>query len=85
MNRNSVKSAETKKELLKLEFGKERKAWDGEKDDRGVFCNIYDMLMEALDDMKSVENSFIWVAFNNKFREEEKTLKEIKKRFVGGK
>ena len=73
---------DTKIKLLNLRYGKYRKAWEGTSDDRKVFCNIYDMLVEACECMKSVRNNLIHVAFNRQFKEEEETLKEILQRFT---
>lgn len=73
---------DTKIKLLNLRYGKCRKAWESTSDDRKVFCNIYDMLVEACECMKSVSNNLIHVAFNRQFKEEEETLKEILLRFT---
>ena len=75
------KSVEIKRNLLKLSFGDNRKEWEGLTDDRCIFCNIYDMLIESLEEMENVESNFVWCAFNEKFNEEFKTLKKIKQRF----
>lgn len=76
---------DTKIKLLNLLYGKYRKAWEDTGDDRKVFCNIYDMLIEACECMKSVRNNLIYVAFNRQFKDEEKMLKEILHRFTGKK
>lgn len=79
---DSKKSADTKRKLLKLNFWKKRKEFEQfSNDDRRVFCNVYDMLMESLEVMESVENNYIWVAFNKKFRIDFEELKEIDSRF----
>lgn len=77
----AVKSANLKIELLKINYKKYRETWKDEQDDRLVFCNTYDMILEACEAMKSVTNNFIWVAFNEHYREEEQLLNDIIKHF----
>lgn len=70
--------------ILEVRFGKQREAWsEVHRDDRAVFCSIYDMLMDACEIMKDIENVTICVAFNAKFREDEATLKRIAEVFKG--
>lgn len=78
---DAMKSSKIKKRYLKLSFGKEREEYKNQTDDRGLFCNTYDILMEACEAMSNVENNTIWVAFNRYFRQEVETLEEIKQRF----
>lgn len=70
-----------KRGRLKLSFEKERNEYEKYTDDRRVFCNIYDMIMESLDVMETVDNDYIWCAFYEKYNEDFATLKEIKERF----
>lgn len=77
MQKNISESANAKRTLLRYYFGKKREEYKGFTDDRQVFCNIYDMLMQSLDEMEKVENNYIWVAFNKAYREDFNTLKEI--------
>lgn len=78
---DAMESSTLKKRYLKLLFGKEREEYKNQKDDRGLFCNTYDILMEACNAMSNVENNTIWVAFNRYFNEEVEALEEIKERF----
>ena len=74
----------TKQNLLKFHFGQYREMWSGKhSDDRCLVCNIYDQLMDAAKAMESVTNNYVWVAFNHKFREDERTMCDIIKRFTG--
>ena len=74
-----------KQSILRREYGATAERWEVEArdsggffhDDRGVFCNIYRMMMEAMEAMKSVENNSICVAFNRYYDGERKTLEEI--------
>ncbi len=76
---------DTKIKLMELRYGKYRKAWEDTSDDRKIFCNTYDMLIEACECMKSVRNTLIHVVFNRQFNDEEKTLEEILQQFTGKK
>ena len=64
-------------------YGEYRKAYEGQHDDRGLYCNMFDIMTEALEAMRKVKNNTIWVAFNHHFREEQKTMCEIVKHFEG--
>lgn len=64
-------------------YGEYRKAYEGQHDDRGLYCNMFDILAEALESMRKVNNNTIWVAFNKYFREEQLTMCEIVKHFEG--
>lgn len=76
------KSAELKRNLLRIEFRKERATWGEYKDDRKLFCNTYDMLMESLDVIETINNHLIWVGFNRQFSEEYSLLKKIHTKFI---
>lgn len=78
-----MRKAELKQGLLEWHFGRYRKAWDGECDDRAVMVGTYDSLMDALDEMKQISNSTIWSAFNKEYHNEERKMCEIIKRFTG--
>lgn len=69
------------RDYLRLSFGKQYKIWLKCADDRKLFCNIYETLMESLDEMENVSNNLVWVAYHEKFREEYQMLKNIKERF----
>lgn len=56
--------------------------WVGKfKDDRGLFCNTYEMVSEALVIHKNTSNVFVKVAIMNSIEKEEKMLRGIIKRF----
>lgn len=71
------KSVYKKERFLRVSFGYYYEIYKNYGDDRYLFCKIYDMLLEALEEMKNVRNLFIWCAFNDSFKEEVKTLQEI--------
>ena len=74
-------SYKLKKRLLSLNYKKKAEEWKNETDDRRLFSNLYYMIDEALEEMKNVENNYIWCAFNKKFSEDIQTLDEILNRF----
>ena len=79
-----------KQSILRREYGATAERWETEArdsqgyfyDDRGVFCNIYRMMQEAMEAMKSVENNSICVAFNRYYDGEHETLERIYQVFV---
>lgn len=83
IKQNVEKSVNIKIECLELNFEKQYKEWRaaGFKDDRLLFCNIYDLLMEATEAMRSVDNNYVWCAFNHEFEKDLNTLISIKGRF----
>ena len=86
---NSKKNAETKKRLLEFHFGRYYYRWLEEheagpiNDDRNIFIGMYEQLVEAIDSMGRMKNSFVWVAFNNQMKKQEAEMCEIVKRFTG--
>lgn len=78
-------SATLKLRVLTSKYSDYRKFYEEVKDkyndDRRVFQNIYEQLLEALEVMGTIENTMIWVAFNEKFNEELKTLDSIIEKF----
>lgn len=86
---NRKKNAETKKNLLQFHFGRYYNCWLNDEevgtinDDRNVFLRMYEQLAEAIDAMAKVNNGFVWVAFNEKMRAQEKEMCEIVKCFTG--
>ena len=79
------KSAELKVRVLTSKYSDYRKFYEEIKDkyhdDRRLFQNIYEKHLEALEVMGTIENTMIWIAFNEKFNEELKILDSIIERF----
>lgn len=73
----------TKIEALEMEFREYRDMWSDCCDDRKVFCNVFDLLEEAIYDMEIVSNIYIRVAFNEKFSQDWNSLEKIVSRFTG--
>lgn len=66
-------------------FHRYYKEWNdqGVKDDRRVFCNLYEIIQEALRTSTTITNNTIIVALNEHIRKDERTMCEIVKRFTG--
>ena len=76
--------AKTAQRLLEWHFGRYYQMWkDEHEDDRALIGGMYDQMMEALKAMEKVDNTYVWGAFNRHFREDEKAMCEIIKRFTG--
>ena len=74
---------ERKERLLKLQFQRAYDSWNTVfNDDRLLFCNMYEIMLEACNDMKKVKNNTIAVAFNRYFAEEMETMLRIYNRFA---
>lgn len=82
---NRKQNSETLKSLLFFHFGRYYNEWNGKNhnDDRNVFAGMFDQLAEGIDDMGKVQNNFIWIAFRQKMKVQEKEMCEIVKRFTG--
>lgn len=72
---------EKKIKFLKLKYEKKAIQWKNENDDRKLFSNIYFQIMEALEEIKECNNSWIMCAINKQIRDEQKTLDNILNRF----
>ncbi len=71
-----------KRDLFTYYYSKQYKEWNGKYfDDRQVFCNIYSMVLESLEVMKNIDNTYIWCAFNKQYREDCNALDRIKATF----
>ena len=81
MNRD----AETKIKLLTAnysDYAKKYVEWkDKYHDDRRLYQNMYESMIESLKIMGEIENNYIWVAFNHEFRKDLETMNSIIKRF----
>lgn len=76
--------AKNQQMLLEWHFGRYYQMWkDEHQDDRALIGGMYEQMMEGLKAMEKVSNNYAWVAFNKSFREDEKTMCEIIKRFTG--
>lgn len=64
-------------------FGKKYEEWKGRgyRDDRRVFCIMYDKIMEALNSLPEEPNLYVVVAVNNRMVEDFETMKSIKSVF----
>lgn len=79
------KSAELKLQLLTSKHSQYNKFYlqikDKYTDDRRLFQNMYENLVEAVYFMGGVENNFVWVAFNEQFNKDLEQMDEIITRF----
>lgn len=80
---DSKEYADLKARILKRCFGKYHDEWADAEDDRYLVHSIYDQLMDALEAMENVNNSFVWCAFNRGFTAEWNVMAEIVERFTG--
>ena len=86
MTRTSFQQYQLKQCILKTEFGKLYQAWNDPRpgDDRCIFCNLYEMLWDACEAMKGVENNLVRVAFDTQMKKEIETMQKIASRFEEG-
>lgn len=68
---------------LELYFREHRKAWENCTDDRGIFCRIYDNLIEAFEIADKLDNTFIHCAVNEYSKKDVARLHEIAGYFTG--
>lgn len=68
---------------LRFKYEKYAKKWIEEqrKDDRGLFCSIYEYMIEALESLPENPHNFVCVAMNHHMKEERATLDNIIERF----
>lgn len=70
-------------EYLKVMFGKYRREWENEHDDRKIFCVIYDRLIEAFELAESLDNNTISCALNHYSKRDIASMQEIADYFMG--
>lgn len=79
------KSAELKTKLLTAsysDYAKKYNQWkDKYHDDRRLYQNMYEYILETLEVMGEIENNYIWTAFNKQFAEDLKQMDNIITRF----
>lgn len=77
----------TKLNLLKILYAKQAEIWGNlyppVHDDRRLFINIYNQIVEAVSSLSDNPNITVCVAMNRYIKEEQKTLDAIKMYFVG--
>ena len=85
MNRFKNEEIKRKAQLLFMVFGDNYSEFKtgGYKDDRIVFCNIFEAIIKMLSTADKVygENTTLDVAINRQYREDYNELEEIKNRF----
>lgn len=79
------KGAELKIRLLTAnysDYAKKYVEWkDKYHDDRRLYQNMYEYIIETLEVMGEIENNYIWAAFNEKFHKDLETMDKIIERF----
>lgn len=80
--KESWKTLRTKN--LKLRYGKRYDEWKHYSDDRKVFANTYEMLMEAIESLPDEPKPFVCVAMNEAINKECRMLDEIIDEFSEG-
>ena len=65
-------------QYLKMHYGKKAEIWkDVTTDDRLVYCNLYQMMIEALESLPDEPNNYVCVALNKKMEKDCSTLTSI--------
>lgn len=72
---------EHKLNYMQFMYGDKIAEYEHCKDDRRVYFNIYNMIIEALNDLPDEPNKYICVAMNHKIDEDKKTLDRIRLHF----
>ena len=69
---------------FKNEFEAYYNRWNGVRsDDRGLFCRLYEIVIEEMENMKKVKSNFINCAFNRQIEKEEEMMRGIVGYFTG--
>ena len=68
----------------KIKFERYYNRWSGiYSDDRLIFCNVYNMVLESMEYMKKVNNLTIQVSMIEYYEHQEEYLREIVNYFTG--
>lgn len=69
-------------DYFKLFYEDTYKGWhEKHVDDRQLFCNMYEQILEALESVKEIDNAYIKVAINHKLKKDSEILDNIMSRF----
>ncbi len=68
-------------DYMEFMYGEEIKKYEGHKDDRQIYINIYNIIIEALNTLPEEPVTFIKVAMNHHIDEDKKVLDSIKEEF----
>ena len=79
MNMENQKAMECKLQLLKFDFMDTIKQCVGHSDDRAVFINMFNNLVDGTGEFykKDIESSMVHVFFNEGFKKRRAELKEL--------
>lgn len=70
--------------FLKGKYQKHADKWQNIKsDDRGVFCNIYNMIIKAIESLPDEPDNYVAVAMNHEINHDRETMDEILAYFTG--
>lgn len=69
-------------ELHQIIYGERAEQWKDEKDDRKLFSNMYYLILEGLQALEGIDNTFVRSAVLTKYREDRATMDRIAERFV---
>lgn len=75
------KNYNSKKRFLTKYYSYYRIKYARYLDDRRLFCNTYDLLSEALEEMRNLNSILLSCAFNDIFRKETELMDRIIHRF----
>ena len=78
---NGKEWAEGRMENIRRKYGEKAEEWKKEGDDRLIYCNMYNRMMEGLEWLKEDTPSFVVVAMTSKCFEYRAEMDEILERF----
>ena len=76
---------ENKERFIKRHYGEQAEDWKNETDDRGLFSKMYYEMIQALEQLKQLEECSEYLFFEvilHKINEDKRTLEEIKNYFL---
>ena len=86
MNRQELLQKLTSKEnFIKRYYGELAEKWKNETDDRGLFSKMYYEMIQALEQLKQLDECSEYLFFEvilHKINEDKRTLEEIKNYFL---
>ena len=78
-----TKWASDKLDYLNFFYGKEYDKWakESHNDDRGLYCNMYKMILEAINAIQHIENNSVLVAMNDYIRDKVQVMDSVLEAF----
>lgn len=80
--KTNIDKVNNKRSWLRFTYGDYVRQWEGIfNDDRQLFCNMYNQILDAIDDLEFCKNPIMFCAFNDYVKKDYEVMNRIIERF----